>query len=220
MTVWLAYPWIQRVTYFPILKVSLIGNLQYTEQDAIKEALDKPLDKNNLLLINLKSVQQALLKLPWIKSVYVKRKWPDTIYIELQEKMPLAKWNDANVVTIDGDIFYLQAKQKQKLELSNKLPEFYGSFSEIAKIIDTYNILMESLKPVELTIKRLEIMPDRGWKAMLNNGVSIIIGQQKLQERIKNFLWAYKKMLINNISNIEYVDLRYTNGISVGWKSS
>jgi cell division protein FtsQ len=43
------------------------------------------------------------------------------------------------------------------------------------------------------------------------------LGTFDLSDRITRFIVAYKKKLNLSISDISYIDLRYTNGVAVAW---
>jgi cell division protein FtsQ len=48
------------------------------------------------------AAQAALLEVPWIKSASVERRLPDTVFVRIEERVPLALWqNNQNFSLID-----------------------------------------------------------------------------------------------------------------------
>jgi len=44
------------------------------------------------------------------------------------------------------------------------------------------------------------------------------LGRGDLTIRVTRFIVAWQRALSNDVANINYIDLRYPNGLAVGWK--
>ena len=97
------------------------------------------------------------------------------------------------------------------------LPEFYGQNGQENLVVEKYLILLEKLAPLGLFILKVEVMSDQGIQITLNNNITLRLGTFDLLDRINRFIVVYKKKLQPIISDISYIDLRYTNGVAVGW---
>ncbi|NIA68629.1 FtsQ-type POTRA domain-containing protein [Pelagibius litoralis] len=53
-----------------------------------------------ILSVDPKAAQQALETLPWVRQASVERQLPDTIYIRLQEREPLALWQQQGAIRV------------------------------------------------------------------------------------------------------------------------
>ena len=51
------------------------------------------------------------------------------------------------------------------------------------------------------------------------SGLVINVGSEAQEKRLKRFVVGYRKELLNKIEKVHTVDLRYTNGFAVKWKS-
>jgi cell division protein FtsQ len=70
---------------------------------------------------------------------------------------------------------------------------------------------------LRLTALRLDA---RGsWELQLDNGVTVRIGRKQVDERFERFLAVALRMISQRAADIAYVDMRYTNGFAVGWRS-
>ena len=211
----LSQPFFERVGSFPIKKVSLPEKLRYTAQVDVEQVVTDEI-KEGFFGLSISNIKASLLQIPWIAEAKVQRQWPDTLAIYLGEQQPLARWTDGReegVLNTVGELFF-----PSDMNAVNHLPVFYGQRSQIKEMLVNYHLVLEALKPIGFSVSHLEIMPDQGWRAILDNGVVIILGQSELSERLKRFVVAYRSQLASEVRQIAYLDLRYTNGIAIRWK--
>lgn len=207
----LVWSWCKEVCYIPIEVVSLADKLQYADPALVKAAVAKEV-KRGFFGIRLNLMRDNLLQVPWVVGVQVQRKWPNTVLLKVQERQPLALWGDKGVIDTTGKLFFPPSLNKSALP---GLPEFIGDQTRLLEMVDTYLRVLAKIKPIGLAVQRLIIMPDTGWQAMLDNGVTIILGQNELEERLTRFVLAYgdQKFGLRN-DKVHVVDLRYTNGLA------
>ena len=61
-------------------------------------------------------------------------------------------------------------------------------------------------------------MDARGaWQMELAGGQEIRLGRRNLQQRVDRFFQVVVPVLATEMQQVNYIDLRYTNGFSVGW---
>jgi cell division protein FtsQ len=91
-----------------------------------------------------------------------------------------------------------------------------GTQREVAQLyVEAQGRLMEA--GLRLTGVRLD---ERGaWAIELGNGLEVRLGRQLVQERLERFIRLASPMVAKRVAEISYVDMRYTNGFSVGWNS-
>ena len=91
-----------------------------------------------------------------------------------------------------------------------------GSETQVAQLyIDAQGRLLES--GLRLTGVRLD---DRGaWELELADGLQVRLGRQNVKDRLERFIRLASPMVAKRVAEIKYVDMRYTNGFSVGWNT-
>lgn len=204
----------EQMRRFPITTVKINGQIQRTSKQDVWAATANLLNKG-FFGVNVGIIRTNLMQLPWIEKVQVEKVWPDKIAITIQEKVPVARWRGKGLVTTTGDIVYADS-----LSETDKLPVFWGSENQVKKMLESYLLINDTVKKNEMSVAEIEIMPDHGIRAILNNGIMLFLGQEGLPERLNRFNLAYRNKLQKMYRNIDYVDLRYVNGIAVGWKDS
>lgn len=204
---------LQRAIFIPIEVVSITNKLQYAEPESIKKIMQAH-TKAGFFALSPDKVRNELKNIPWVQDASVVRSWPHTVKLNIVERQPLAIWQERGIVDTEAVLFFPENMAKIG-SLKASLPEFVGDAAEVNKMVDTYKMILVALKPIGLGIKKLELMSDHGWRAMLDNEVIIILGQTELEERLARLALAYKSVIGTELK-VKIIDLRYTNGLAVG----
>lgn len=199
---------------YPTTMLNLSGKLDYIAPVVIRSRVLDLLN-NNLWIINVNKVKDRLYEDPWVQHVFVNKIWPNILKVNIVEHNPIAKWNNKFFITVTGKLLPLNDDFMVKKSLI--LPEFYGQNTQETQIIEIYLTLLEKLTTVGLFVSKIEIVPDGNIRVTLNNNVILKLGTFDLMDRVNRFIVIYKKKLQPIISDISYIDLRYTNGVAVGW---
>jgi cell division protein FtsQ len=56
------------------------------------------------------------------------------------------------------------------------------------------------------------------WDMTLGNGVDVRLGRRDVTERTDLFLAVVANIVSSRETDIEFVDMRYSNGFTIGWK--
>lgn len=207
---------VRKPTTFPMTVIQIHGDLMGTQQAEIQERLAFVLD-SGFFSVDIRECQSRLMQLPWVESVTIKRQWPNTLFVHIKEYQPLAYWGEQAVLNTFGDI--IEDEMVQSIELTDDFPHFYGPEGSEKTLLNQYISFLTELAPLGLGIKTLRLTPEMSWQLELDGGLLIHLGRQDLEERLGRFVMSYKSILTNKISRIAYVDLRYTNGVAIGWKT-
>ena len=72
-----------------------------------------------------------------------------------------------------------------------------------------------------LNLEIIELSEDeRGsWRMKVRHGPEIIIGRKEQEKRVQRFRVGYLQGLKDRLGEIDQIDLRYTNGFAVEWKT-
>lgn len=94
---------------FAVTRVELRGLNRLNPADVTKTALDQP--SQAIPLIDLDEIRDRLIaKYKWIREVRVHRRLPDTLVVEIEERVPAAVWQHGRQLQlVDGEGVELQA---------------------------------------------------------------------------------------------------------------
>jgi cell division protein FtsQ len=195
----------------PVRHVLVEGAFQRVSPPEIESAVSEVV-RGGLASVDLSAVRARVEKIAWVDSVVVRRQWPDAIRVVVVEQVAAARWNDTGLLNARGELFIRNARF-----VPPELPLLEGpdgSESAVAQLyLDAQGRLLEA--GLRLTGVRLD---ERGaWELELGNGLAVRLGRQAVTDRLDRFIRLASPMVAKRVAEISYVDMRYTNGFSVGW---
>jgi cell division protein FtsQ len=197
----------------PVRRVLLEGTFQRVSPPEIESAVAQ-VAQGGLASVDLERIRKRVEATDWVDSAVVTRVWPDAIRVVVNEEVAAARWNDAGLLNARGELFIRNARYVPPELPLLEGPE--GSESQVAQLyIDAQGRLLES--GLRLTGVRLD---DRGaWELELADGLQVRLGRQDVKERLERFIRLASPTVAKRVAEIKYVDMRYTNGFSVGWNA-
>jgi cell division protein FtsQ len=198
--------------YFPIHNVKVYG-VQYLDHQDV-QTLISPFVNDGFFRVDLDRIKERVLQLPWVAKVVVRRVWPDQVVVNIIERIPVALWNNTTLLSSAGEIF-----TPPIATYPTGLPQLIGPAGEQIEMVQYYAMLSKVLMPLHFKIARLELTPSMTWSLTLDNGIKLSIGHKDILTRLDHFVKVYPKIVGNRVDEVEYIDLRYPNGMAVRWKS-
>lgn len=196
---------------FPIRYVRTEGIFQYLSKDEVKAVL-QPQVATDFFSLDMRTIQQTIIELPWVKSATVERIWPDTIDIKVHEKKAYVRWGEKSLITERGDIF-----TPKNIEPFQDLPIIEGPIQQQKKVLEIMKGIKTALADQSMELAEFTISPRWTWKIKLKNGLQIVMGRNEPLKKLQRFLKTVP-ILEDRINEMEVVDLRYLNGYAVSWK--
>lgn len=206
-----AYQWLTHPDTLPIRDVAVEGDLKHLDTGRLQDLIHAGITRG-FFSIDLESLQQSIETLPWVYRVSVRRYWPDRISIEVEEQAPIAHWGEKGLLNRYGDVFVVNKNIEP-------LPVISGSEGREKMLIEAFLNNDRLLRTVGLGLIGLHEDARQDQRLILDNGIRLALGRRDQELRLRRFVTAYNHTLEGFVDRIEELDLRYTNGFSVGWKS-
>ncbi len=207
-----AYSWIQNPENLTIKSVEVVGELTILNKSQLQPVIE-PFTKTNLYLLDAKGLEEKIENNPWVHSASMTKIWPDKLIVKIHEQRPVAFWGEASMLAENGEIIRASLDKKKRTLPSLYSPRDKGrnmatGFLKIRKWMDGFPLKMVEFKE-----------DTRGsWQIKLENGMTLKIGREQQEKRLRRFMVGYEQSLADVIDEINTVDLRYTNGFAVQWK--
>ncbi len=212
-TIALSYHFSAALLDQPIRAITIEGPFQRVSALQIEEAISEELE-NGFLSASLTAIQEMVVALPWIDQANVVRRWPGSIEIRVTEQIPAASWGESGLLNTRGELFVTAARH-----VPVELPRLSGPDGQYAIVATRYLDIREQLLPTGLDVRRLHVDARGAWKMTLANGIDIRLGRRDVGERIQLFLDVATNIISRREQEIEFVDMRYSNGFTIGWKN-
>lgn len=191
---------------FPLREIKVNGSLQHITKEQVQYVVNRELT-GNFFTLDLNRTRKAFEKLPWVRKVNVRRKWPDLLEVSLEEHVALARWGNTALVDTHGELF--------DGALDRDLPVFIGPADSTAEMASSYQELSRIVAPAGLAIGQLAMNSRRAWQLRFKNGLVAEAGREQVPMRVERFVGAYRKLAERFAEPLKYVDLRYANGFAV-----
>ncbi|MGI9271709.1 MAG: cell division protein FtsQ/DivIB [Woeseiaceae bacterium] len=197
----------------PIRSIEISGPFQRVTALQIEEAISEELE-DGFVSADLGTIQQRIVALPWIDQATVARRWPSRVRISVTEQVPAAIWGESGLLNVRGELFVNSVRH-----VPAELPRLSGPQDRSADVARRYLDVRDRLIPVGLDLRRVHLDPRGAWEMTLQNGVEIRLGRRAIEDRTDLFLDIVADIITSRAAEIEYVDMRYSNGFTIGWNN-
>jgi len=192
-----------------ITEVQYMTEMKRVSLDDLK-AVSSKIYNQGFLQINLSQIKQEIEAINWVKSVSIERRWPDKVNIFIEEENIIGRWNNQSIINSKGNLFNLNQQT-----LPSGLIEFYGPDGQQEIVFKKYLVFTEELAVRGILIEQMTLDLKGSWTITMRPGITIRFGKDNVSERFARFLMIWDESLLDNLSVIEYIDLRYTEGFSI-----
>ncbi len=200
-----AVRYVLRLPVFPLHVVELTAVPQRVSSEQLEKVVHEQVS-GNFFTVDLERTRQAFEKLPWVRKVSVRRKFPWSLEVEVEEHVALARWNATLLVNTHGEVFAGKADQN--------LPAFIGQPDSSFQVAQMYGELSAVLQPMRRQIAQISLSPRFAWQVKLDNGMVLELGREEMQQRLSRFVTVYPYSLAALARPANHVDLRYRHGFA------
>lgn len=208
--------WMVRMPTLPIRQVVVSERLQQVKRAEVEQAVAGML-RGNFFSVNLEGVRASLEKLPWVRKAEVRRRWPASLELVLEEHRPVARWGGESreLVNSHGEVFAASLPDN----VAAALPLVHGPQGTSAEIIRRYAEFAGMLQQAGLQPVQLVLSPRLAWQLKLADGMVMELGREQgkatIGARLQRFVEIYPAALGQKTPRPAAVDLRYPNGFAV-----
>ncbi len=203
--------WMQRPGVLPLSAVHVQGSATHLSESDVARLL-RPFLGQNFVTLDLHAVRGALAANPWVKQVSVHRRWPNTLVVNLTERVPYARWGAEGMVDINGQTFIPQSVPE------GDWPQLAGPAGQERRVMEQFARTHKRLAADGLSLEGLELDDRRAWRLHLANGISVNLGRADYDMRVARLLDVYPRVLAPRAQQVAEIDLRYSNGFTVRWQ--
>jgi len=194
-----------------ISSIEINGPFQRVSALQIEEAISEEIDAG-FVGADLDRIQDRIVALTWIDQARVARRWPSRIAITVTEQVPAAVWGQSGLLNTRGELFVAEARHPPA-----ELPRLSGPDDRSAEVAKRYLDVRDRLIPAGLDLRRVHLDARGSWEMTLQNGIEVRLGRRDVTARTDLFLSVVADIITGHAKDIDYVDMRYGNGFTIGW---
>jgi cell division protein FtsQ len=207
------------VNLLPIRSVNFVGaagELKRVDTDELKRIAGAIQNMGgSMLRTDLNQVKAAVKQVEWVRDAEVRRRFPSTLEVHIEEHAPFARWQVAGdaeqslLVNAFGEVFEAELD-----ESTPALPVFSGPKDSAREVLANYQAFSTQLAAIEQRPAEVRLSPRRAWQVKLENGSTLALGRNDAGERLGRYVRAFSGVAALREANMR-VDLRYPNGLAV-----
>tara|TARA_Y100001935_G_C17267270_1_gene489877 strand:- start:426 stop:1097 length:672 start_codon:yes stop_codon:yes gene_type:complete len=166
----------------------------------------RELNLKSIFFLKAKEISKIINKNNIIENFEIFKKYPSTLFIEIEQTKFLAKINKNGKTFIVGS----NGKLLEEKYSSQPLPYIFGNpnienFIHFKKILDSSRFSYD-------TIKNLYYFPSMRWDIELKNNIILKLSNENLKETLEN---AYEFLSSEKNRKIKILDMRVKNQIII-----
>lgn len=196
----------------PIRIVSIEGRFQRVSPVQVEQAVTGGLEQG-FMSVDLEEVRARVEGLPWVDRARVQRRWPHGLKVEVTEQVAAARWGETSLLNTRGELF-----MKNVRHVPPELPRLTGPEGSEWQVAQRYLSAQGRLIEAGMRLAALELDARGAWELELANGINVRLGRRQVDERLDRFIHTALPVMSGRAAEIDYVDMRYSNGFAIGWK--
>lgn len=199
---------------FPIRQVEINGEFLHLSPAALQSVAEDVV-RGGFFNVNVEAVRRAVLREPWVRGVSVRREWPQSLNLQVQEQQAVARWGDAGLLNTEGEVF-----RPDPATFPAGLPILIGPAGTELLMLERFRFVEQVLAGQGLQVMALTLSERRAWSLDLATGPDVILGRSQFVARVQRFAVAAQNELAGRLDTLRVVDMRYTNGFAVQWNTT
>ncbi|MAI42498.1 MAG: hypothetical protein CMP95_08560 [Gammaproteobacteria bacterium] len=188
--------------------ISLKKDLNDKQLEQIFDQLKSVADLNNLLDIKIR-----LEEISSVHSVYVARKWPNNLELDIRLEKAIAYWNDDAYINDRGEVFIADYL------VGGDLPQLYGPKGSAPRVMEVYQQFNRVLFKSGNVMKLLKLNDRGAWEFHDSSGTKIFLGNEDIRERLQRTVDILYEIENESLGTPKLIDARYNNGVAVEWNN-
>jgi cell division protein FtsQ len=198
----------------PVRMISMDGSFQRVSPGQIEKAV-APFAHSGFMSADLDAIERAVEALPWVDHARVQRRWPNSLHVTVVEQIAAARWGESGLLNTRGELFVRQAAH-----VPAELPRLSGPEGTESQVAERYLATEGRMQEAGMRIAALRLDERGAWEMDLDSGVTVRLGRLQVDERIDRFIRTASQVIAHRLTDIAYVDMRYSNGFAIGWRNS
>jgi len=206
------YHYLSQPGRLPLRVIEVSGELNRLKRDEIQRTVVATVD-GGFFSCDMQKLRLAVVAMPWVADVSIRRTWPDRLSMAVTEQVPLARWGDDALVSVNAGVF-----RPPNVEDFAGLVKLSGPEGSQQRVVDFFQTVMTAAQARDLLIREVELDERRHWWLHFDDGLTVSLGRESIDYRLAQFFRVYPSLSAQAMRKPERVDMRYEHGFAVRWR--
>jgi cell division protein FtsQ len=197
----------------PVRVISIDGSFQRVSPGEVEKAV-APFANQGFMSADLADIQRAVESLPWVDNARIARRWPNSLRVVVTEQTAAARWGESGLLNTRGELFVRAAAH-----VPPELPRLNGPEGTESQVSQRFLAAQGRMLEAGMRIAALRLDERGAWEIDLDSGVTVRLGRRDVDARLDRFIHTASQVIAHRLTEISYVDMRYSNGFAIGWRN-
>jgi len=147
----------------PVEEIHVLGELKFLNADDIKAKVKANI-VGGYFTVDMNLIREVLVQEPWIKTVTLRRQWPASLNVSVEERTPIAYWNKDAYLSESGEVF-----APAVIDPELNLPVLNGPQGRHASVWRFMNVLYQEMARLNYQVVRLDLDQRRAWQLIIES---------------------------------------------------
>lgn len=204
------YGGLQAYESWPVKEVQITGRLNVWQTQDLEREISW-IKEESFFSLDVDQVREEIQALPLLNKVAVHKRWPGKVTIQVVEDVPVALWNEQQLLSASGIISEIPTGFN-----TSHLIRMQGPKLQVTQAAHYFRRIQQVLNPLQVSVVNLHLSNVESVQVELSNGWQVEFGRQYFEERVLRLKKLLEYFPAEKISNI---DLRYGKGVAIRWRS-
>jgi cell division protein FtsQ len=197
----------------PVQRVVVEGTFQRVRSGDVERVVRRGIT-GGFVTANLRTLRTQVESLAWVDRARLQRRWPNGVVVSITEQVAAARWGVDGLLNARGELFVVGVQHPPP-----ELPVLAGPVGSEWQVAQRFFAVQSRLAERNLRVAAMRLDARGAWELELVGGVVVRFGRRQVDERIQRFLDVAAGVVQPRTAEITYVDMRYSNGFSIGWRT-
>lgn len=198
----------------PLRVIQVNGEFRELQRGEIERTVGAAID-GGFFSCDMQKLRDAVLHMPWVADVSIRRVWPDTLKMNVTEEVPLARWGEQGLVNVNGGVF-----TPPTLGDYAGLIRLQGPDGSQRRLVAFLQALLPAAQARDLRVRAVELDRRRHWWVRFDGDLTLSLGREQVDERLAQFFRVYPSLAAQAARVPARVDMRYAHGFAVRWREA
>lgn len=204
-----------QLDHLAIKTVHINGERQYEKNNAVTKIISAYTD-DDFFNLKIEEMRDRLVDVSWVKSVSLRKEWPDRLVVNIEEHHPVAHWQDGNQK--DWLLSKQGVKFKSEFEVPKAMPLLSSRDMNIERVMGQYKRISLALLDQKLNVRKMNFNTRHEWLLTLSNGIQVKYLDDDKNMAVHRMLLALNILTESQQVQVETIDLRYEHGFAIRWR--
>jgi cell division protein FtsQ len=196
----------------PLRVIEIKGEFRQLDRPAIEKVVVDAID-GGFFSCDMNKLRMAVLAMPWVDDVSVRRSWPDRLRMVVTEQVPLARWGADSLINLRGGVF-----RPASIAPFDGLVRLSGPAGSEQRVVAFYQRVVAGARIRGLQLREVELDRRRHWWLRFEQDLTVSLGREAVEHRLAQFFRVYPSLVTEPLRRPERIDMRYEHGFAVRWR--